>query len=68
MFTSCLKIGEEVSLTEVQWSKIIDLHQEGYLKRQISLAEKCSKTAVHNTLVKFKTSGNCLENKLFGRP
>ena len=39
---------------EVQRSRIVVLHQEGYSERPISLAEKYCKTAVHNALVKSK--------------
>ena len=48
-------------LTEVQRARIVLLNQESYSERQISKAEKCSKTAVHNALAKFKNSGSYSE-------
>ena len=52
----------------MQRARIVLLNQEGYSERQISKAEKCSKTAVHNALAKFKNSGSYSDNKRSGRP
>ena len=67
-FTKSLKMGRKSSLTEVQRARIVLLNQKGYSERQISKAEKCSKTAVHNALAKFKNSGSYSDNKRSGRP
>ena len=61
-------MGRKSSLTEVQRARIVLLNQEGYSERQISKAEKCSKTTVHNALAKFKNSGSYSDNKRSGRP
>ena len=50
----------------MQRSRIVLLHQEGYSERQISLAEKCSETAVSNALIKLKNSGSYTDNKRSG--
>ena len=49
-FIKSLKMGRKSLLTEVHRARILLLNQEGYSERQISKAEKCSKTAVHNAL------------------
>ena len=49
-------MAKKASLMEVQWCKTVVFHQEGSLERQISKAEKCSKTPVHNALVKCESS------------
>ena len=67
-FIKSLKMGRKSSLTEVQRARIVLLNQEGYLERQISKAEKCSITAVHNALAKLKNSGSYSDNKRSGRP
>ena len=66
-FIRSQKMGRKSSLTEVQRARIVLLNQEGYSERQISKAEKCSKTAVHNALAKFKHSGS-YSDKISGRP
>ena len=50
-------MGKTSSLTEVQRARIVLLNQESYSEQQISKAEKCSKTAVHNAQAKFKNQG-----------
>ena len=67
-FIRSQKMGRKSSLTEVQRARIVLLNQEGYSERQISKAEKCSKTAVRNALAKFKNSGSYSDNKRSGRP
>ena len=62
-FLRSQKMGRKSSLTEVQRARIVLLNQEGYSERQINKAEKCSKTAVHNALAKFKNSGSYSDNK-----
>ena len=52
----------------MQRARIVLLNQEGYSERQITKAEKCSKTAVHNAPAKFKNSGSYSNNKSSGRP
>ena len=66
-FIKSLKMGRKSSLTEVQRARIVLLNQEDY-SEQISKVEKCSKTAVHNALAKFKNSGSYSDNKRYGRP
>ena len=61
-------MGRKSSLTEMQRARIVLLNQKGYSERQISKAEKCSKTAVHNALAIFKNSGSYSDNKRSGRP
>ena len=61
-------MSKNLSLTKVQRSRTVVLHQEGYSERQISLAEHCSKTAVHNALTKLKNSGCSSDRKRSGRP
>ena len=61
-------MGKKSSLAEVQRARIVLLNQKGHSERQISKAKKCSKTAVHNALAKFKNSGSYSDNKRPGRP
>ena len=61
-------MSKNSSLTKVQRSRTVVLHQEGYSERQIRLAEHCSKTAVHNALTKLKNSGYSSDRKRSGRP
>ena len=47
-------MGRRKSLSEVQRSLIIALHNEGLLERKISAKFKISKTAVHQSIKKFE--------------
>ena len=49
-------MGKNCSLSEVQQCQIVVLHKEGHTERQIGEHE-CSKTAVHQAIVKFKKLG-----------
>ena len=49
-------MGKKASITEVQREQIVVLQHEGYSQRAISEELKCSKTAVHNAVVKFVNS------------
>ena len=48
------------SFSEVQQSQIIVLHKEGHTERPIGERLGCSKTAVHQAIVKFKELGSLL--------
>ena len=52
------KMGRSKSLSEVVRAQIIVLRQEGYTERDISKRLMCSKTAVHNSIVKFNQTGH----------
>ena len=63
-----LNWAKNVPLSEVQRAQIAALHKEGYSERSISEKMKCSKSAVHNAVVKFKNTGCYSTRKKFGRP
>ena len=50
-------MGKIRSFSEVQRSQIVVLHDQGYPEREIGKRIGCSKTAVHQAIVKFKNSG-----------
>ena len=61
-------MGKNVPLSEVQRAQIAALHKEGYSERLISEKMKCSKSAVHNAVVKFQNTGSYSTRKKSGRP
>ena len=61
-------MGRSKSLSEVVRAQIIVLRQEGYTERDISKRLRCSKTAVHNSMVKFNQTGSYAEAAKPGRP
>ena len=61
-------MGKKRSLSEVQRSQIVVLHDEGYPEREIGKRIGCSKTAVHQAIVKFKNSGIYNDAKRSGSP
>ena len=61
-------MGKNVPLLEVQRAQIAALHKEGYSERLISEKMKCSKSAVHNAVVKFQNTGSYSTRKKSGRP
>ena len=50
-------MGKKASLSEVKHAQIVILHKEGLSERLISEKVECSKTAVHQAIVKFKLCG-----------
>ena len=62
------KMGRSKSLSEVVRAQIIVLRQEGYTERDISKRLRCSKTTVHNSIVKFNQTGSYAEAAKPGRP
>ena len=50
-------MGKKASLSEVKRAQIVILHKEGLSERLISEKVECSKTAVHQAIVKFKLCG-----------
>jgi len=65
---SCLRMGKKRSLSEAQRAQIVILRQKGYTERAISEHLAVSKTAVHQTVVKFKNCGPYSDCKWSGRP
>ena len=61
-------MGKKASLSEVQRAEIVTLHKEGYAERAISERVGCSKTAVHQAVVKFQTKRTYTDTKRSGRP
>ena len=61
-------MGRSKSLSEVVRAQIIVFRQEGYTERDISKRLRCSKTAVHNSIVKFNQTGSYAEAAKPGRP
>ena len=61
-------MGKNCSLSEVQQCQIVVLHKEGHTKRQIGEQLGCSKTAVHQAIVKFKELGIYADAKRSGNP
>ena len=61
-------MGRKKSLSEVQRSPIIALHNEGLSERNISAKLKVSKTAVHQSIKKFEQYGSYKDLPRSGRP
>ena len=61
-------MGKRASLTEVQRGQIVILQKQGLTERDISQKIGCSKTAVHQAIVKFKNLGTFRDLKRSGRP
>jgi len=51
-------MGKKPSLSETKQAQIVILHQEGQSERQIAQKLHVSKTAVHQTLVRFEQTGS----------
>ena len=56
-----LKIGKKASLSEVKRAQIVILHKVRLSERLISEKVECSKTAVHQAIVKFKICGSYVD-------
>lgn len=63
-----LAMGKKPSLTVEKRAKIVALHECGFSEREISLKVNVSKTGVHQSISKFKISGNYTDLKRSGRP
>ena len=61
-------MGKKASLSETQRAQIVILCKEGQSERKISEKLNVSKTAVHQTIVKFKNTGLYSDQKRSGRP
>ena len=61
-------MGKNCSLLEVQQCQIVVLHKERHTEHQIGERHGCSKTAVHQAIVKFKELGTYADAKRSGRP
>ena len=61
-------MGKKASLSEIKRSQIVILHKEGLSERTISSGMECSKSAVHNAIVKCKNFGLYRDKKRSGRP
>ena len=61
-------MGKNEPLSEVQRAQIAALHKEGCSERLISEEMKCSKSTVHNAVVKFQNTGSYSTRKKSGRP
>ena len=59
---------KKASLSEVKHAQIVILHKEGQSECLISENVECSKTAVHQAIVKFKICGSYVDTKRSGRP
>ena len=56
-------MDKNCSLWEVQQRQIVDLYKEGHTERQIGERLGCSKTTVHQAMVKFKELGTYADAK-----
>ena len=63
-----MKLGRKKSLSEVQRGQIVALHNEGLSERKITAKLKVSKTAVHQSIKKFKQYGSNKDLHRSGRP
>ena len=63
-----MKLGRKKSLSEVQRGQIVALHDEGLSERKIAAKLKVSKTAVHQSIKKFKQYGSYKDLHRSGRP
>ncbi|KAG1664956.1 putative glycosyltransferase STELLO1 [Nymphon striatum] len=61
-------MGRKKSLSEVQRGQIVALHNEGLSERKIAAKLKVSKTAVHQSIKKFKQYGSYKDLHRSGRP
>lgn len=61
-------MGKNPSLKPEKRAQIVLLKEEGYSEREISQKLVCSKTAVHQALVKFQASGQYCDDSRSGRP
>ena len=61
-------MGRKKSLSEVQRGQIVALHNEGLSERKIAAKLKVSKTAVHQSIKKFKQCGSYKDLHRSGRP
>jgi len=62
-----VKLGRKKSLSEVQRGQIVALHDEGLSERKIAAKLKVSKTAVHQSIKKFKQYGSYKDLHRSGR-
>ena len=60
-------MGKKVSLTEVQRSQSVILHKQGFPEPDIGQTLGCSKTAVHEAIIKFRNLGTFLDLRRSGR-
>ena len=56
-------MGKTSSLIEVQRAQIVTLHGEGYTERDTAAKLCCSKTVVHNAIIKFNADGTFHDRK-----
>ena len=56
-------MSKNCSLSEVQQCQIVILHKEGHTEHQIGEQLGCSKTVVHQAMVKFKKLGTYADTK-----
>ena len=61
-------MGKKRSLTVDKRAKIVALHEVGFSEREISVKVNVSKTAVHQAICKFQTTGKYTDLKRSGRP
>ena len=61
-------MGRKKLLSEVQRGQIVALHEEGLSERKIAAKLKVSKTAVHQSIKKFKQFGSYKDLHRSGRP
>ena len=66
--TSMQLVKKILSLTKIRRAQIVTLHGEGYAERDIAPKLQCSKTAVHNAIVKFNVDGTFHDREMSGRP
>ena len=56
-------MGRTTALSEVAQAQIVFLHKEGLSEREISKRMARSKTAVHQSIMKFKNFGTYKDKK-----
>ena len=61
-------MGRKKSLSKVQRDQIVALHNEGLSEHEIAAKLKLSKTAVHQSIKKFKQYGSNKDLHRSGRP
>ena len=60
-------MGKKKFLSKVQRAQIVALHDQNLSERQISAQMGCSKTAVHQAIVKYQQHGSYTDKKRTGR-
>lgn len=61
-------MGKKPSLTTTTRAQVFALKQEGYTERQLAVRFKCSKTAIHQAIIRYQETGSFEDKRRSGRP